>query len=159
MELTTYTPRDVIAFFNECKNVAGEEYAFNADDLWNATRKYSTYLWKEMTDVLSSSCLSGKEEALKLFLERLGTRRSGAEYGTVTYTDYYNEYSKDPQLSEISIDDLTKTLYESGILAIKTRYGRIYWHYREDPIEYNRDVFSQGSFQIHKGLWKMLHIW
>lgn len=157
MELTTYTPRDVIAFFNECKKVAGERCALAPETLWNATKEYSKYLWIEMKDILSSSCLSGMEEEIRILLEKLG--RKTTRYGAFSHSDFLAEYRESPLLSQVSVDDVIKVLYESGIVAVCTNDGRMYWYYRENPIEYDHDTFSHSTFLIHKGLWKFLHIW
>lgn len=162
MELTTYTPRDLIAFFNECKVVAPEQSRLSQDNLWNATREYSNYLWRELTDVINGTCLSGcGDELLSMFTKiaqthNVNTSSTNTKFSFSDFSDAYMSYEK---LKTIPLSDALKVLYESGVMGVHDRSGKTYWYFREDPIAFELDHWRDATFDVHKGLWKKMHIW
>ena len=74
LRLTTHTPRDIVSFFNCCKQFAGEVQRLTVANLWDATRPYSEYLWSEFQDVLTGTSLAGCEELLMHLFDRLVTK-------------------------------------------------------------------------------------
>lgn len=158
LKLTTYTPRDIVSFFNCCKEFAGEQTYLTADNLWSAIRPYSNYLWDEFQDVLSGTVLSGRGDQLLNFFNRLVQGHNLKSNTRFNYSDFNNVYQENSELADIPIVDILKILYEVGIMCVHTNSGT-YWYFREDPLEFDFDTWKESKFEIHTGLWKKLHIW
>ena len=161
LDLTRYTPRDIVAFFNICKELSKDQITFSTATMWDALRPYSEYLWNECQDILSGTLLAAMSESLlKLFNTLSNTYNVSSGSGTVfSYTSYISAYRTIMELEHIPADKTLKTLYEAGLVCIRTKDGRIYWYFRENPIEFDQVQLSEANFEIHKGLWKKVHIW
>ena len=159
MALTTYTPRDVIAFFNACKAPAGENTYINEDTLWAATRPYSEYLWREMTDVMNGTCLSGMSDELVNVFSKITQEHNTDTQTSFSFNDFRTAYNANEKLSTIPISASMKILYETGVMGIHPKPGKTYWYFRENPIAYDQDLWRESTFDLHKGLWKKMHIW
>lgn len=158
LDLTTYTPRDLISFFNCCKELSGEQIRLTPDNLWGATRKYSDYLWREFQDILGGTCLAGMDLELSAVFNDLAQRHNINTGTQFLYSELTNACSDMPKLKEIDGAEIHKVLYEAGILCIHTA-SKVYWHFRENPLPFDVNIWKEGKFEIHKGLWKKLHIW
>ena len=159
LDLTTYTPRDIVAFFNCCKELAGDERCLSSNNLWDATRNYSDYLWMEFQDVLAGTSLAGKEEQLLILFNKIALHHNIRTGRTkFPFSVFQSIYSEIPEFQDLSVLDALKVLYESGMMCIHTTSGT-YWNFRENPLPFNADIWKGASFDIHKGLWKKLHIW
>lgn len=157
MELTTYTPRDLIAFFNECKNVSKNQTCIAEDNIWDATRPYADYLWREMEDIMGGTCLSELGEDLVSIFTKIAHKDSiGAAF---SYHDFLAAYESNENLKAVPISDAMKVLYEAGVMGVHVSKGMTYWYFRENPVAYDRDLWQKSTFSIHKGLWKKMHIW
>ncbi len=160
LELTTYKPRDVIAFFKKCQLSANsEQVILFEENLWDATRTYSDYLWGEFCDNLSGTFLATKTtELLKLLniISEDHTVQKGVKFSFSDYTDSLNQIEN---LREISPGELLKLLYEVGMIRVHTKDGKSYWIFREQPIDFSINAWKEFSFEIHKGLWKKTHTW
>ncbi len=160
MDLTRYTPRDVVAFFNKCKDFCDAQTAFTDAIMWDALRPYSDYLWQEFQDILSGTSLASMSEPLLALFNDISNKHNVSSAGTIIpYAEFLSSYRKITELNHISVDRALKTLYESGLICIRTNAGRTYWYFRENPIEYDQVSPDECSFEIHKGLWKKAHIW
>ncbi len=158
LELTTYTPRDVISFFNCCQELAGEQVRLTPDNLWGATRKYSDYLWREFQDILGGTCLAGMDSELSAVFNDLAQRHNIKTGTQFLYSDLIKACGEIPKLKELDGAEIHKALYEAGILCIHTA-SKVYWNFRENPLPFDANTWKEGKFEIHKGLWKKLHIW
>ena len=160
MELTTYTPRDVIAFFNICKTHAGEQKYLLESNLWDATRLYADYLWREMTDVMNGTCLSGLADELISVFSEIAYNHNVVNLQTAfSFEDFYIAYNANEQLHSVPINSAMKILYEVGAMGIHLKDGKTYWYFRENPISYSSEQWRESTFDLHKGLWKKAHIW
>lgn len=159
MELTTYTPRDVIAFFNICKTHAGEQKYLLESNLWDATRPYADYLWREMTDVMNGTCLSGLADELISVFSEIAYNHNVNFQTAFSFEDFYIAYNANEQLHSIPINSAMKILYEVGAMGIHLKDGKTYWYFRENPISYSSEQWRESTFDLHKGLWKKAHIW
>lgn len=160
MELTTYTPRDVIAFFNICKTHAGEQKYLLESNLWDATRPYADYLWREMTDVMNGTCLSGLADELISVFSEIAYNHNVVNLQTAfSFEDFYIAYNANEQLHSVPINSAMKILYEVGAMGIHLKDGKTYWYFRENPISYSSEQWRESTFDLHKGLWKKAHIW
>lgn len=159
MELTTYTPRDVIAFFNECKKVAGNQTCIREDNLWEATRPYADYLWREMTDVMNGTSLSGMGNDLINVFTRIADDHNISTQTSFTFGDFSEAYDLNENLKSVSKSIAMKILYETGVIGVHPRGGKTYWYFRENPISYDQELWVESTFDLHKGLWKKIHIW
>lgn len=161
LELTTHTPRDIVSFFIECQKVTtSEQTIFTEANLWDAVRPYGNYLWREFSDALSGTILSNCNHDLLSILEEIGANHS-IKSGNIkfTYSDYLTVFNKCEGLKSLNVNDVLKQLYESGIIGVQTGSKNTYWFYREDPIKFNSESFKEYTFEIHKGLWKIVHMW
>jgi hypothetical protein len=160
LDLTRYIPRDIISFFNECKVLAREQSCITESNMWDATRPYSEYLWQEFKDVLSGTCLANYGDSLiTLFTNLADTYNIYGNTTIFTYVDFQKAYNDIEAFNQVAISSALKVLYESGIMCVHTKDKRTYWYYRENPIEFNPIKWVESSFEIHKGLWKKVHIW
>ncbi len=159
MELTTYTPRDVIAFFNICKTHAGEQKYLLESNLWDATRPYADYLWREMTDVMNGTCLSGLADELISVFSEIAYNHNVNFQTAFSFEDFYIAYNANEQLHSVPINSAMKILYEVGAMGIHLKDGKTYWYFRENPISYSSEQWRESTFDLHKGLWKKAHIW
>lgn len=159
MELTTYTPRDVIAFFNICKTLTGEQECLLESNLWDATRPYADYLWREMTDVMNGTCLSGLGDELISMFSEIAYSHNINSQTTFSFEDFAIAYNANENLRAIPINIAMKILYEVGVMGIHLKDGKTYWYFRENPISYNDEQWRESTFDLHKGLWKKAHIW
>lgn len=161
IDLTRYTPRDVIAFFNECKELSKSQVSISETTMWDALRPYSDYLWNECQDILVGTCLASMSDALLSLFNNLSNTYNVSPGNRVAfpYTSYISAYRGIEELAHIPPDKALKTLYESGIVCIRTKDGRTYWYFRENPIEFEQIQWAEADFSIHKGLWKKVHIW
>lgn len=161
LELTTYTPRDIITFLNICQEKAGEQRIFNEQNLWDATKDYSKYLWNEFMDILGGTCLSSpilKTSLLKLF-QKIAQTHAVETTTSFSFSEFSVEYRMIGEFSDIPIMDAMKVLYESGMMQVHTPNGKSYWYFREKSIEFNPDIWKESTFDLHKGLWKVVGIW
>lgn len=159
LELTTYKPRDVVAFFNECKSMASKEQTiFTPQNLWDATRTYADYLWDEFCDNLGGTEWASYTDDIFKLLSILGeahTIQTGVRFN---YTDFISALGQVQCFKDRVPNKLLAQLYEVGILRVHTKHGS-YWKFREQPIEFNSNAWKDYFFEIHKGLWKKIHIW
>lgn len=158
LKLTTHTPRDIVSFFNCCKQFSGEQHYLTVENLWDATRPYSDYLWTEFQDVLTGTALSGHAQDLLTFFDKLVLNKNLRKNTRFNFTDFKEIYEDTPELSDIPISVALKILYESGMMCVHTNSGT-YWNFRENPLTYSFDTWKVSVFEIHTGLWKKLHIW
>lgn len=161
LDLTRHTPRDVIAFFNKCKELSKLQTAISETTMWDALRPYSDYLWNECQDILAGTCLASMSDALLALFNKLSSKYNvSSGNGTAfPYTSYISAYNSIEELAHIPPDKVLKTLYEAGVICIRTKDGRTYWYFRENPIEFEQTQWPESDFSIHKGLWKKVHIW
>lgn len=158
LRLTTYKPRDIVSFFNYCKEFAGEEQYIKEDNLWDATRKYSEYLWNEFNDVFAGTVLAGRRCELQQLFDELSMRYNLKENTRFTYTKFAAVYREISELADIPISDALKILYEAGLMCVHADSGT-YFYFRENPIRYDYDKWKNYTFELHVGLWKLFHIW
>ena len=158
LKLTTYTPRDIVSFFNCCKEFAGDQHYLTVDNLWAAVRPYSNYLWDEFQDVLAGTALAGRSEQLLNLFNRLVQRHNLKANTRFSFSDFNGVFQETAGLTDISISDVLRTLYEAGMMCVRTNSGT-FWYFREDPLDFNLDTWKESVFEIHTGLWKKLHIW
>lgn len=161
LDITRYTPRDIVAFFNKCKDFCESQSTLSESIMWDALRPYSDYLWQEFQDILSGTCLASMSEPLlTLFNDLSNTYNVSPGHRPVfPYGSYASAYRKVKDLEHIPPDKALKTLYESGLVCLHLKDGRTYWYFRENPIEFDHAPWNESSFEIHKGLWKKVHIW
>lgn len=161
LEITTYTPRDIISFFNICQiNASSEQLRFTENDLWSALRDYSDYLWREMCDIISGTILSNYTEKLEQLLDNIGNEHKATPSGktSFSYSEFYREFVSIFKNLKINDEEMLKILYETGVMGIHLP-SRTYWYFRENPIKFDYQIWKNSSFDIHKGLWKKFHIW
>lgn len=158
LKLTTYTPRDIVYFFKSCQQYAGEQNYLTVENLWDATRPYSEYLWAEFQDVLAGTALAGSGEHLLNLFYKLVQKKNLRNNTRFNYIDFKESYEEIPELSDIPINIALKILYEAGMMCVHTNTGT-YWNFRENPLAYDFDIWKSSIFEIHTGLWKKLHIW
>lgn len=158
LKLTTYTPRDIVYFFKCCQQYAGEQNYLTVENLWDATRPYSEYLWAEFQDVLAGTALAGRGEHLLNLFYKLVQKKNLRNNTRFNYIDFKESYEEIPELSDIPINTALKVLYEAGMMCVHTNTGT-YWNFRENPLAYDFDIWKSSIFEIHTGLWKKLHIW
>lgn len=158
LKLTTYTPRDIVYFFKCCQQYAGEQNYLTVENLWDATRPYSEYLWAEFQDVLAGTALAGRGEHLLNLFYKLVQKKNLRNNTRFNYIDFKESYEEIPELSDIPINIALKVLYEAGMMCVHTNTGT-YWNFRENPLAYDFDIWKSSIFEIHTGLWKKLHIW
>jgi hypothetical protein len=123
LRLTTYTPRDIISFFNCCKLFAGEEQRFTQINLWDATRPYSEYLWDEFQDILTGTALAGRSAALLQLFDGLATKYNLKANTRFDYAKFIDLYQQTPGLEGIPAPTALKILYEAGIMCVRTKLG------------------------------------
>ena len=158
LSLTTYTPRDIVSFFNCCQKYAGEQHCFNQDNLWDATRDYSLYLWDEFQDVLVGSCLADLGPQLESLFNRIAQTHNRKSNTRFSFSEFQGIYLETDKLKDIPIADALKVLYEAGMMCVHTNSGT-YWNFRENPLKFDYNIWKEAQFDIHTGLWKKLHIW
>ena len=158
LRLTTYTPRDIVSFFNCCKQFVGEEQRITEDNLWDATRPYSEYLWMEFQDVLAGTSLAGREEEILRLFDELSTKYNLQANTRFDYVKFNTVYQETSGLEDIPISDALKILYEAGIMCVHTKIGT-YSFFRENPLRYDHNIWKESKFELHVGLWKKFHIW
>lgn len=158
LRLTTYTPRDIVSFFNCCKQFVGEEQRLTPANLWDATRPYSEYLWSEFCDVLSGTSLAGHEDALLQLFDRLVSKYNLQTNTRFDYSKFSEVFQETSGFEDVPISDALKILYETGIMCVHTKLGT-YSFFRENPLRYDFNVWKESTFEIHVGLWKKFHIW
>lgn len=158
LKLTTYTPRDIVYFFKCCQQYAGEQNYLTVENLWDATRPYSEYLWAEFQDVLAGTALAGRGEHLLNLFYKLVQKKNLRNNTRFNFIDFKESYEEIPELSDIPINIALKVLYEAGMMCVHTNTGT-YWNFRENPLAYDFDIWKSSIFEIHTGLWKKLHIW
>jgi len=158
LSFTTYTPRDIVSFFNCCKEYAGEQYCLTQDNLWDATRPYSEYLWDEFQDVLAGSPLSGQAEHLLNMFIKLVKSHNLDTNSRFTYSDFLESYQEVEAFKDIPVGEALKILYESGIMCVHIN-SKTYWYFRENPMPFDHDIWKESYFELHKGLWKKVQIW
>lgn len=158
LHLTTYKPRDIVSFFNYCQEFAGEEQYITEDNLWDATRKYSEYLWKEFNDVFAGTLLAGHQVELQQLFDELSIRYNLKDNTRFTYTKFASVYQDISGLADIPISESLKILYEAGLMCVHADTGT-YFYFRENPIRYDFDKWKNYTFELHVGLWKWFHIW
>ena len=160
LELTTYTPRDVIAFFNECK-----EYASNNEDvitseiMWAALIPYANYLWTEFSDILAGTELADKIDDLEALFQTIArTHKATSENKNFNYTEVLEITKTIEGLKEIDTKRIIELLYEAGMICIFCN-GDCFWSFRENPIKFSAIDLNKATFQIHKGIWKRIRAW
>lgn len=158
LRLTTYTPRDIVAFFKECAKFVSDEQKFTADNLWDATRPYSDYLWQEFRDRLAGTVLGNQEAALLKLFNDLSTRYNLKSNTRFDFSKFKTIYQEIPELQDIPISDSLRILYEVGMMCVHTNLGT-FLYYRENPLEYDYNIWKESTFDLHVGLWKKFHIW
>lgn len=162
LEQTTYTPRDIIAFFNACQAVTPKiAETFSAENFWDALPNYSDYLWNEFSDILSGTKLSGKGNEILNILKEIALKhkvQNTKASRSFKCEEFAYAYNKIQQLNGISVITALQILYKSGILGI-IQEGNTYWNFRENPINPDEDVITHADFLIHKGLWKITRMW
>lgn len=158
LRLTTYKPRDIVSFFNYCQEFAGEERYITEDNLWDATRKYSEYLWKEFNDVFAGTALAGHQTELQQLFDELSIRYNLKANTRFNYTKFASVYHEVSGFADVPISDALKILYEAGLMCVHADSGT-YFYFRENPIRYDYDKWKNYSFELHVGLWKLFHIW
>ena len=158
LSFTTYTPRDIVSFFDYCKEYAGDQFCFTASNLWDATRPYSDYLWNEFQDVLAGSVLAGYGDHLLNLLIKLVERCNLSSNTRFSYSDFVGVYGESSELRSIPISEALKVLYEAGMMSVRTNTG-LYWYFRENPMPFDHEIWKESTFELHKGIWKKVHIW
>lgn len=158
LRLTTHTPRDIVSFFNCCKQFAGEEQRLTPANLWDATRPYSEYLWSEFQDVLTGTPLAGCGELLSQLFDRLVNKYNLKTCTRFDYQKFNEVYQEIAGLEGIPVSDALKILYEAGMMCVHTKLGTFYY-FRENPLRYDIDTWKEASYELHLGLWKKFHIW
>lgn len=158
LRLTTYTPRDIISFFNCCKQYVGEEQRFNQINLWDATRPYSEYLWDEFQDILTGTALAGRSEALLKLFDGLTTKYNLKQNTRFDYQKFVDIYQQTQGLDDVPVPIALKILYEAGIMCVRTKVGT-YSYFRENPLRFELDLWKESIYELHVGLWKKFHIW
>lgn len=158
LNLTTYTPRDIVSFFICCQKYAGEQYCLTQDNLWDATREYSTYLWDEFQDVLVGSCLADHGPQLEVLFNRIAQNHNIRTNTRFSFSEFQTAFLDTDDLRDIPIADALKVLYEVGMMCAHTNSGT-YWYFRENPLKFDYNIWKEAKFDIHTGLWKKLHIW
>lgn len=158
LSLTTYTPRDIVSFFNCCKLYAGEQCCLTQDNLWDATRDYSLYLWDEFQDVLVGTCLADLGVQLESLFNRIAQDHNRKTNTRFSFAEFQKVYLETDKLKDIPIADTLKVLYEVGMICAHTNSGT-YWYFRENPLKFDFNIWKEAQFDIHTGLWKKLHIW
>ena len=158
LHLTTYKPRDIVSFFNNCQEFAGEEQYITEDNLWDATRKYSEYLWNEFNDVFAGTVLAAHQNDLQHLFDELTVRYNLQENTRFNYANFASVYNEISEFSDIPISEALKILYEAGLMCVHADTGT-YFYFRENPIRYDFDKWKNYTFELHVGLWKWFHIW
>lgn len=158
LNLTTYTPRDIVSFFNCCKEYAGEQHYLTQENLWDATRDYSNYLWDEFQDVLVGTSLADLGPQLESLFNRIAQDHNRKTNTRFTFTEFQSVYLEIEKLKDIPVTDTLKILYEVGMICAHTNSGT-YWYFRENPLKFDYNIWKEAQFDIHTGLWKKLHIW
>lgn len=155
---TTYTPRDIVSFFNCCKKYSGEQHFLSQDTLWAATRDYSIYLWDEFQDVLVGTPLGNCGTELETLFNRIAQTHNVKTNTRFTFAELQTLYREIEKLKDIPIALALKVLYEVGIMCVHTNSGT-YWNFRENPLKFDINIWVEAQFDIHTGLWKKMHIW
>ena len=163
LDLTTYTPRDIITFLNICQEKAGEQRIFNEQNLWDATKDYSSYLWNEFMDILGGTCLSSSKlkSSLLILFQKIAQTHSthSSDKTSFSFSEFKAEYSLIEEFADIPVLEAMRILYESGIMQVHTPNGKSYWYFREKSIQFNPEIWKESTFDLHKGLWKVVGIW
>lgn len=158
LTLTTYTPRDIVSFFNCCKKYSGEQRFLTQENLWSATRDYSIYLWDEFQDVLVGTPLGNRGTELETLFNRIAQSHNIRTNTRFTFAEFQAHYLQIEELKDIPIAVALKVLYEVGIMCVHTNSGT-YWSFRENPLKFDIDIWVEAQYDIHTGLWKKMHIW
>lgn len=158
LSFTTYTPRDIVSFFNCCKEFAGEQCWLTQENLWDATRPYSDYLWSEFQDILAGSSLAEHTEHLLNMFMKLVKKHNLDRNPKFTYSDFLEAYQEVIAFKDIPVSDSLKVLYESGIMCVHIN-SKTYWYFRENPMPFDFEIWKESYFELHKGLWKKVQIW
>jgi hypothetical protein len=151
-DLTTYKPRDFIAFFNCCKNLCGDtDRNITESVIWSALSDYSEYLVKEFKAELYGHLEPDQtHEIFESIFPKLGK--------TFLYEDFLRQVRQSEKCNSL---DAVKTLalfYKIGLIGnMDKKTGFVQWFYRQKTIV-KQDIIS-GKFQIHAGLWKVLGFW
>ena len=126
--------------------------------MWDATRPYSDYLWKEFNDVLAGTVLSGHQTGLTKLFDELAERYNLKSNTRFNFSKFSTVYHEIPELADIPISDALRIFYEIGLMCVHTDSGT-YFYFRENPIQYDYEKWKHYTFELHVGLWKLFHIW
>ncbi|WNC14884.1 P-loop ATPase, Sll1717 family [Brevibacillus brevis] len=153
LDMTTYKPRDVISFLQECHEICNEDVKqIPQSVVWQALNNYSKYLVKEFKSELHGHIT--KEQADEIFdviFPSLGK--------TFNYNDFYLKIGKSKHCLELTGGDILRLFYELGIVGFYVNDSHIEWYHREKSIV-KKEFSSQSSkYQINQGLYKALSFW
>lgn len=153
LDMTTYKPRDVISFLQECHNICNiDDKKIPQNIVWQALNNYSKYLVKEFKSELHGHVT--KEQADEIFdviFPSLGK--------TFVYNDFFMRLSKSKNCIELTGGDILRLFYELGIVGFFVNQSHVEWYHREKSIVKKEFGLNSSKFQINQGLYKALSFW
>lgn len=149
-------PRDIIRMLNFIQ----DEYGTNLDrfecyTFTNTSKKYSSYLWREIKSELVGHVDDERLDIYFNFLSSIGKRGFTYELA-LSKAKNINPIFED----EATLKGMLENLFDAGAIANIYRRGRAeggdiyYWSYNDEDFRINYSF----NFEIHPGLWDVLKI-
>lgn len=152
LNFTTYKPRDVVAFLDFCVgHCHKEEKVLTETILWNATKDYSEYFYKELQDELYGFFTD--EQIFYLFDEVFPKM----EMRWIDYQEIMGYINRKGLFGNMDDDWILDRLYAVGALGVRLDSGHEHWSYRSKVNL--AEFYKTAKFKLHQGLWKKLSIW
>jgi hypothetical protein len=152
LNFTTYKPRDVVAFLDFCAvHCHKEEKVLTETILWNATKDYSEYFYKELQDELYGFFTD--EQIFYLFDEVFPKM----EMKWIDYQELMGYINRKGLFFDLEDDWILERLYAVGALGVRLDSGHEHWSYRSKVNL--AEFYKTAKFKLHQGLWKKLSIW
>lgn len=152
LNFTTYKPRDVVAFLDFCVvHCHKGEKVLTETILWNATKDYSEYFYKELQDELYGFFTD--KQIFYLFDEVFPKM----DMRWIDYQELMGYINRKELFMDMDSDRILDRLYSVGVLGVRLDSGHEHWSYRSKVNL--TEFYKTAKFKLHQGLWKKLSIW